>query len=85
MASAWEQLGDLERANQRIRQEQLSLAINTVLHVKHFGRFDPEALLQVTAPAQTRIAWIDASSGGGPTNLLARRPHCTRCPALGSS
>jgi hypothetical protein len=71
MASAWEQLGDLERANQRIRQEQLSMEINTVLHAKHFERLDPEALLQITAPAQARIAWIEAIPGGGPAQILS--------------
>lgn len=71
MASAWEQLGDLERANQRLRQEQLSLAVNTVLHVKHFMRFNEEALLQITAPAQARLAWADGSSDGAPAKMLS--------------
>ena len=57
MASAWEQMGDIERANQRMRQVQLSLAVNTVLHVKHFSRLTEDALLQVAAPAQARIVW----------------------------
>ncbi len=40
MASAWEQAGELDRANQRLRQEQLCFAINAVLHVKHFARLN---------------------------------------------
>jgi hypothetical protein len=66
MASAWEQMGEIERANQRLRQEQLSLAINTVLHVKHFTRLNEDALLQIAAPAQARIVWADPPSDAAP-------------------
>ena len=66
MASAWEQMGEIERANQRLRQEQLSLSINTVLHVKHFSRLNEDALLQIAAPAQARIVWTDQPSDTTP-------------------
>jgi hypothetical protein len=72
MASAWEQMGEIERANQRLRQEQLSLTINTVLHVKHFARLDEDALLQVAAPAQARIVWADPPQPDGtPTKPIS--------------
>jgi hypothetical protein len=72
MASAWEQMGEIERANQRLRQEQLSLTINTVLHVKHFARLGEDALLQVAAPAQARIVWADPPQPDGtPTKPLS--------------
>ena len=69
MASAWEQMGEIERANQRLRQEQLSLAINSVLHIRHFSRLNENALLQVAAPAQARIVWADPPSAGAPAKL----------------
>ena len=78
MASAWEQMGEIERANQRLRQEQLSLAINTVLHVKHFNRLDEEALLQIAAPAQARIAWADPPTAGAPAQMLSLQQRIAR-------
>jgi hypothetical protein len=55
MAAAWQQAGDLQRANQRVRRLQLSLAVNTSLQARHFARLDDDALLRVSAPAFARI------------------------------
>ena len=71
MASAWEQAGEIERANQRLRQEQLNLAIATVLHVKHFQQLSEDALLQVVAPAQARLVWTDPPANGNPAQTMS--------------
>jgi hypothetical protein len=55
MASAWEQLGEIERINQMRRQAQLGRAVNALYHAKHFTRFSEETLLKVVAPAQSRL------------------------------
>ena len=55
MASAWEQLGDIERINQLRRQAQLARAVNGVYYQRHFSRFDDETLLKVLASAQSRV------------------------------
>ena len=55
MASAWEQLGDIEKINQRLRQAQLSRAVNDKYHVKTFSRFSEEAFVKVVAPARARV------------------------------
>ncbi len=55
MASAWEQLGEIERINQMRRQAQLGRAVNAVYHARHFSRFSEETLLKVVAPAQSRV------------------------------
>ncbi|MGH8188500.1 MAG: hypothetical protein ACREUC_18225, partial [Steroidobacteraceae bacterium] len=55
MAAAWEQTGDLEKANQRMRQLQLSLAASTSLHVRHFKQLRPDAMLRVAAPVLARV------------------------------
>lgn len=55
MASAWEQLGEIERINQMRRQAQLGRAVNTVYYTRHFIQFSEESLLKVVAPAQSRI------------------------------
>lgn len=62
MASAWEQLGEIDRINQIRRQAQLGRAVNGVYYTKHFKRFSPETLLKVTASAQGRIVVQDAAT-----------------------
>jgi hypothetical protein len=56
MAIAWEQAGDIARANQRLKQMQLSLAITTRLHGRHVARInDDDTLWRFAAPAQSRL------------------------------
>lgn len=55
MASAWEQLGEIDRINQLRRQAQLARAVNTVYYTKHFSRFSDETLLKVFGAAQSRV------------------------------
>jgi hypothetical protein len=60
MASAWEQAGDLKRANQRMRQLQLSLAAGTSLYARHFKNLSDDAMLRVSAPALARLRAVGA-------------------------
>lgn len=55
MASAWEQLGEIDRINQVRRQAQLARAVNTVYHAKIFSRLSEEAFFKVVAPAKSRL------------------------------
>ena len=56
MASAWEQLGEIERVNQLRRQAQLGRAVNGVYPRTAFSSvFPEETLLKVVAPAQSRL------------------------------
>ncbi|MFI6303160.1 hypothetical protein ACIBCH_14915 [Amycolatopsis thailandensis] len=68
MASAWEQLGEAQRANTRIRAAQLAREIGNVLHAKHItpqagvvpSAADAEPLrngraLTLTAPAHPKV------------------------------
>ena len=68
MASAWEQAGDLKRANQRMRQLQLSFVAGTSLHARHFKNLSDEAMLRVSAPALARLR---AAGPMGDTGTLA--------------
>jgi hypothetical protein len=68
MASAWAQAGDLQRANQRMRQLQLSFAANTSLHARHFRNLTSDAMLRVSAPALARFR---AAGAMGDTGTLA--------------
>jgi hypothetical protein len=62
MASAWEQLGEIERINQMRRQAQLGRAVNAVYYARHFDKFSEETLLKVVSAAQSRV--VVASTGG---------------------
>ena len=55
MASAWEQLGEIERINQIQRQAQLGRAVNAVYYARHFSQFSEETLLKVVGAAQSRV------------------------------
>jgi hypothetical protein len=55
MAAAWEQAADLQRANQRLRQLQLSFVAGISLHARHFSRLSNDTMLRVAAPAFARI------------------------------
>ncbi|MDM0109520.1 hypothetical protein QTH97_31660 [Variovorax sp. J22R24] len=71
MAAAWEQAADLQRANQRMRQLQLSLAVGTSLHARHFANLGAETLLRIGSPAFARIRTI-AADETAPRTLVAR-------------
>jgi hypothetical protein len=62
MASAWEQLGQIQRVNQIRRQAQFGREVNAVYHGRHFSRFSEETLLKILAPAQSRIVVEPTSS-----------------------
>jgi len=79
MASAWEQLGDIEPINQTLRQAQLGRAVNAVYHAKHFSRFSPEALLKVVATAQSRI--VVKATAAETRAMLSQRISKSAIPA----
>lgn len=55
MAAAWEQVGEVERANQLLRQAQLVRAVDQSLHRNRLDRLEPGALLQVTRAVHARV------------------------------
>jgi hypothetical protein len=80
MASAWEQLGEIERINQIRRQAQLARAVNGVYHTRHFTQFSAELLLKVVAPAQSRVV-VEATDADQPRALLSQRISQSALPA----
>jgi hypothetical protein len=72
VTAAWEQAGDLERANRRLHRLQLSLTVGTSLHARTFARLTPEAALRVAAPLFGRIRVTAAQASGGTVTLAAR-------------
>jgi hypothetical protein len=82
MASAWQQAAELEAANQRMRQLQLSMAIGERLHQRHFASLSEERVLRIVSPAfgrlkrtaqQSILAWQSASRRPVAANRAAMR------------
>jgi hypothetical protein len=82
MASAWEQAADLQRANQRMRQLQLSLVVSTSLYTRHFRRLSDDAVLRVSAPAFARIRAVAA---GGEVMTFAAKLNASALPLQATS
>ena len=63
VAQAWQQAGEIDRANQRLRQMQLSLVVGARLHAKQVQDLgsDDDALWRLAAPAQARLVWQAAT------------------------
>jgi hypothetical protein len=55
MAAAWEQAGQIERANQALRQAQLARQAGGSMLARHFAGLDPARLVQLTGPVQRRV------------------------------
>lgn len=55
MASAWEQVGEIEKANQAMRQAQLARAAGTMIHEQHLEAIPAEPLFVVTGATHTRV------------------------------
>jgi hypothetical protein len=55
MASAWEQAGELQGANQRMRQLQMSMTVGGRIQARHFTPLSNEASLRMNAPMLARI------------------------------
>ncbi len=55
MASAWDQVGDIERANQILRQAQLARAASISIHQERFGKLDATTFLLTTGAVHPRV------------------------------
>ncbi|WP_341676921.1 hypothetical protein [Niveibacterium sp. SC-1] len=86
MAAAWTQAGELQRANQTLRQLQLGIFVSGSLHARHFARLSLDALVRVSGPVHARIRL--AQSGPALRDGLARdaaRPAPTLAAQLSAS
>src|SRR5690348_1094462 len=80
VASAWEQVGELQRLNQQRRQAQLGRAVNNVYVSRHFSNFSQETLLKVLAPAQSRLV-VNPVKPGQPRALLSQQIALSAVPS----
>lgn len=57
VASAWDQLGEIRKTNQFLRQAQLAREVSTSLNVRHLQRVKGDGVyLQMTSPMHRRVA-----------------------------
>ena len=73
MAAVWEQLGEILRANQLLRQAQLAVAASERVVARHLAPLPDAALLAVAGPALARIrvgTGHDACAARSPTSCL---------------
>ena len=61
MASAWDQVGAVEQANQLIRCAQLARSASTTVYKTRIATLDATSLLMITGPSQSRIAYGNAT------------------------
>lgn len=62
MQRAWQQLGDILHANQKIRQVQVSIGASTRIFTRHFANLNAAQKIAITQQVHTRIL-------GSPTTL----------------
>jgi hypothetical protein len=55
MAAAWQQVGQIDKANDVLRKAQLARAAGTRLHERHLRPLEAGSALQLTAPAHARL------------------------------
>jgi hypothetical protein len=55
MAAAWQQVGEIDKANDLLRKAQLARATGAKLHERHLRPLGAGAALQLTAPAHSRL------------------------------
>jgi hypothetical protein len=77
LAQAWEQVGDVERANQRLRQAQLARAHGRSLYLGGLPALGDGSFLQLTRPLQDRVlvgakttAYAEIADGAVPERLF---------------
>lgn len=63
MAAAWRQVGEIERANQLLRQGQLARSASVALYTNRFASMASATLLHLAAPVAARVAdrWSPAA------------------------
>lgn len=55
MEMAWQQVGEINEANQKIREAELAKWVNNSIHQKHYANLKDDNLLMVTAVAQKTL------------------------------
>lgn len=79
MAAAWKQVGDVEEANELLRQAQLGRAALERMHNKHLKNLSLGRLIRLTTPVNSRILIETGTAAGGPEKVTVNH-HITESP-----
>jgi hypothetical protein len=71
MDSAWEQVGEIERANQLLRQAQLTRSAGDAIH-RHLRDVPAASLLQFAGPVHARVAFDTGTYAGKTVDYRVR-------------
>jgi hypothetical protein len=71
VAAAWDQAGELERANTLLKRAQLARSVASAVQEKRLAPLPADAALRVTQPLHSRVRMLPDGShtGAGPTTL----------------
>jgi hypothetical protein len=72
MAAAWEQVGEIQRANELLRRAQVARAITSSLHARHFGKMPEAMLVEVTTPAHAKLKAVPLPDAPATATLTLR-------------
>ena len=78
MAACWNQVGEILRANQLLRQAQLGVGASTRIHRRHLAPLAPITALQLAGPALARLR----DTAGGPNQTLRATIDATCLPLV---
>jgi hypothetical protein len=82
VASAWDQLGEIRKANQLLRQAQLARQVSASLNQRHLEAMPGDGVyLQITAPLHARVR-LDGNATLRAQILASRLPVGAVSPAL---
>jgi len=71
MASAWEQVGTVLEANQRLRQGQLAMEVEEKLHAGTLQQLSVDNLIALTSKLHSRVL-VDTEEGGKPARVTVQ-------------
>jgi hypothetical protein len=82
MEMAWQQIGEVNEANQKIREAELAKMVNNALYEKHYTKLDDDQLLLMTSAAHKHILIPDnnKSSSNAARKTFEARLSETRIP-----
>ena len=82
MQEAWEQIGEINAANQKIREAELSEAVNSSLYKKNLVNSDDEKFTQLTGVLHRRLLNADGNKTIRHTFKESRIPLAVKSPAF---
>lgn len=82
MEMAWQQIGEINEANQKIREAELAKMVNNALYEKHYAKMDEDKLLMLTTAAQKHIVIPDSDKTFEAELSATKIPNAARSAAF---